>query len=526
MLSYGSEGSLLAVPAYEGREREWSAALAKVAPASLPVLDPKTPAALMQLLATVRCRGWNDNHLRYDGQDVLDRLEASDAEHFPWRSEAEWLRSLGDPAIARAHLDALHPFLNGYAAAARPSGSTAHLPDSEGTIHPLSRLKRGASIPSELQLDAPPTIHPELRGHPVFKLEGWHLEGYALRNLLRDGDLVNKSIAVRKRFFAWLAANPDELARDDWPAVKNLPIWPAVHGTVHAFDELCSLEVKVVTLLGDNIARPARDVRVLCKKLEGSRARLTLREEPNTAEVMALYLDRLAAFPIDRPLDANERSAFHALESALATLASSKRAAGVLRSLRATAVGLSLAGELKPANMLVRGSGETARLMLQPKDLLDRPRLDLDAVMPPARSPTAHMALDALRDDPGNERALLPRLALIAEANDAEITSEIRQIPCIPFGHGLLQIASLSRAISANSGADGSCRSAAKGWPTMSRSSIARPALSAASDTRDVAGLFRMAQLPATGDSKCPDRLHHETTSSSERRQHVANAAA
>lgn len=430
-------GSLLAVPVYEGSEREWSAALAKVAPASLPILDPKTPAALVQLLATGKCSGWDDNHLRYDGQDVLDRLEASDALHFPWRSESEWLRSLGDPDIARAHLDALQPFLNGFTAAARPSGATAHLPDGEGIIHPLSRLKRGASIPSGLQLDVPPTIHPELRGHPVFKLEGWHLEGYALRNLLRDGDLANKSVAVRKRFFTWLAANPDELARDDWPAAKNLPIWPAVHGTVHTFDELCSPEVKIATLLGDYIARPAREVRVLCKKLKGNRARLTLREEPSTAEVMAFYSDRLAAFPTDRPLEANERSAFHELESALAVLASSKRGAGVLRSLRASAVGLSLASEVKPANMLVRGSGETARLVLQPKDLIDRPALDLDAVLPPARNASAKMVLDALRNDPANKVALLPRLAVITDSDDPEIASEVRHIPCLPFGEGL-----------------------------------------------------------------------------------------
>lgn len=430
--------SLLAIPAYKGREFQWSAALAKVAPASLPILDPNTPPALVQLLATGKCTGWNDNHLRFDGQDVLDRLEAYDAEHFPWRSEAERLRSLSDPAIARAHLDALHPFLSGFAAASRPSGATAHLPDGEGNIHPLSKLRRGASIPSGLQLDVPPTIHPDLRGHPVFKLEGWHLEGYALRNLLRDGDLENKSVAVRKRFFIWLAAYPNELARDDWPAVKNLPIWPAVDGTVRAFNELCLPERRVATLLGDHIARPTREVRVLCKTLKGSRARLTLREQPSTTEVMAFYSDRLAAFPTDRPLGADERSAFHALESALAALARSNRTAGVLRSLRASAVGLSLAGEVKPTNVLIRDIGETARLALQPKYLIDRPMLELDAVLPPARKPTAEMALDALSDDPGNECALLLRLAVITEADDPEIASKLRQIPCLPFGGDLV----------------------------------------------------------------------------------------
>jgi hypothetical protein len=431
-------GSMLAVPVYQGRESEWSAALAKVAPASSPIVDPKTPTALVRLLATGSCTGWNVDHSRYNGQDVLERLEASGAKHFPWRSEAEWLRSLGDPAVARAHLDALHPFLSGLAPGARPNGANAHLPDGEGKIHPLSKLKRGASIPAELQLDVPPTIHPDLRGHPVFKLEGWNLENYALRNLLRSGDLENKSAAVRKRFFAWLAANPDELARDDWPTAKNLPIWPAVDGSVHTFEELCLPEGKIGTLLGDHIAKPTREVRALCKKLKRSRARLTLREEPSTAEVMGFYSDRLAAFPTDRPLNTNERSAFHQLESALSALARSKRAAGVLRSLRSSAVGLSLSGEIKPAKLLVRGSGEASRLALQSKDLIDRPTLELDAVLPPARQPTAQMALDALRDDPGNGRGLIPRLAVIVETDDSDIASEVRQIPCLPHAGGLV----------------------------------------------------------------------------------------
>ncbi len=431
-------GSLLVVPAYEGKESEWSAALAKVAPPSWPILDPKTPPVLVGLLAGGSCDGWKVDHLRYDGTDVLDRLGAVDAEFFPWRSEAEWQRSLGGPVVAKAHLDALRPFLDGFTPATRPGGANAHLPDGDGRIHPLSSLKRGASIPAELDLDVPPTINPALRGHPVFKLEGWRLDGFALRDLLRDGGLESKPAAVRKRFFAWLAAHPDELARGDWPLAKDLPIWPAVDGTVHAFNALCLPEGKVSSLLCDHIAKPTLEVRTLAKKLKGSRAHLTLRDEPSTTEVMAFYADRLAAFPTDRPLEAAERLAFHALEGALAALASSRRALGVLRSLRANAVALNQAGELKPLADLVRGSGETARLALQPEDLLDRPTLILDTVLPPARRPTAQMALDALRGDPGNERALLPRLAVITEASIPEIVAAVRQVACIPHGGQLV----------------------------------------------------------------------------------------
>lgn len=431
-------GSLLVVPVYKGKLGEWSGALANVAPASLPILDPRTPAAVVELLAGGTCDGWNTDHLRFDGQDVMDRVTAVEAEYFPWRSDAEWRRSLGDPANAKAHLDALHPFLETFTPAERPKGSSAHMPDGDGTIHPLSDLKRGASIPGDLQLGVPPTIHPDLRRHPVFKLDGWHLDGYALRDLLRDGDLEAKPISVRKRFFTWLSAHPEELGRNDWPAAKALPIWPAVDGTVHAFDALCLPEGKVAALLGEHIAKPTREVRSLVRKLKGSRAHLTLRDEPSTSEVAAFYRARLAAFPTDRVLTAIERSAFHALESSLATLASSKRAASVLRSLRADAIALNRAGELKLASELVRETADVARLALQSKDLIDRPAQALDAVLPPARRATASMALDALRDDPGNKDALFARLALITEKDDSEIAAVVRQVACLPFGGQLI----------------------------------------------------------------------------------------
>jgi len=427
-------GTVLVVPVYKGAEGQWSEALAKIAPTALPVLDPKTPPALVKLLGTGQCDGWTSDHLRFDENDVLDRLQTSDAEYFPWRTEAEWRRALSDAETARAHLDALQPYLTKLTPSDRPDGNAVFLPDGEGKLHPLSRLRRGASIPTELlELDVPPTIHPTLRSHPIFNLNGWRLEGYALRNLLRDGSLGTKPAAVRKRFFSWLAANPDDLARDDWPAVKALPIWPAVDGSVRPFEELCLPEAKVVNLLGDHIARPTHEVRALCTRLKRGRVNLTLRDEPSPAEVLAFYADRTSAFPADRALDAGERARFHALEAALTVLASSKRVAGALRALRGTAVALNLAGELKPVHLLVRRRGEIAQLALQPKDLIDRPTLGLDAVLPPARRSSARMALDALRDDAGNESARLPRLAVITDADDLDIADELRQIPCLPY---------------------------------------------------------------------------------------------
>lgn len=426
-------GSMLVIPCYVDAQSVWSAALAKVAPGHLPILDPKTPEPLIGLLASGKCKGWNDNHLRFDAQDVVDRLEQAQAQHFAWRSDSEWRRSLGDPLIARAHLDAIHPFLNAAKPADRQTGTAAHLPDGEGNIHPLASLKRGAAIPTELlELDVPPVIHPTLRGHPVFKLDGWKLDGYVLRDLLRNSGLETKSAAIRRRLFRWIAANPDELGRDDWPAIKTLPIWPAVDGSLHPFDSLCLPEAKIATALGTVIAKPARDLRDLCARRKTKKPRLAARLEPSAAEILAFYHSGIARFPIDTILGADARADFHAFERVLVAISRNKQIAALLRPLREEALALNKVGLICPARSLVRETPEVRRLHLQPKDLLDRPDTDLDAILPPARKPGMRMMLDALRDDPTNLQALMPRLAVITDAPEPAIAAELKALACLP----------------------------------------------------------------------------------------------
>jgi hypothetical protein len=273
-------GSKLVIPVYENATSNWSAALAKVAPAALPIVHPKTPPALIELLASSACGGWLNSHRRFDGSDVLDRLQTWQSEFFPWRSEAEWRRTLSKPGVARDQLDALCPYPDTFSTDTRPSKESVHLPDTDGRLFPLSELRKGASIPADLQLDVPPSIHVDLKNHPVFRLSGWHLEGYALRDLLRDGRLENRPAAVRKRFFEWLAGHGEELGRADWPVVKDLPIWPSVNGGLHPFEALCLLDAKMARLLGAHIAKPTREVRALCAKSRTGRVRLVLRDEP------------------------------------------------------------------------------------------------------------------------------------------------------------------------------------------------------------------------------------------------------
>lgn len=433
-------GTMLVVPSYEHSKSGWSPLLARVVPEYLPVLDPKTPTNLVELLASRQCEGSEETHIRFDGKDVVDRMEQVGAQYFPWRSDAEWRRTLGDPVVAREHLDAIEPYLRAFdGTAERPEGAAVHLPDCDGAIHPLHAMKKGAALPTALlELDVPPIIDPALRDHKVLRFDGWKLLPYELRDLLRTTAIEAKPAAVRRRLFGWIADNPDELGRDDWPTVKALPIWPAVDGSLHPFDDLCLPESRIATALGDAIAKPAREVRMLCQRRKTKKPKLVIRTNPSPDEVQAFYSAGTSRYWLGTTLPPELRASFHAFERVVATIGKVKALTPLVRGLREDAVALSQDGVVRKAHSLVRETPEVRQLCLKPKDLLDRPEIELDQLLPPARRAGAAMALDALRDDLANTAALFPRLAIITRSPDPAILDELRALACLPHGDGLV----------------------------------------------------------------------------------------
>ncbi|HEY0312893.1 MAG TPA: hypothetical protein VGC56_10410 [Allosphingosinicella sp.] len=104
-------GAQLVVPAHVGQASTWSRKLAAVAPPGSAILHPDPPSPIVALLAGGKCPGWSENHLTFDEFDVIDRLKSREAQHFPWRSDAEWRSTLGGAVSARAHLEAVEPVL-------------------------------------------------------------------------------------------------------------------------------------------------------------------------------------------------------------------------------------------------------------------------------------------------------------------------------------------------------------------------------------------------------------------------------
>ncbi|RVD18150.1 MAG: hypothetical protein EOS73_09835 [Mesorhizobium sp.] len=433
----------LVIPTYRSETSTWASALAHVCPSTSILLDSKTPGPIVGLLADGVCTGWKVDHLRFDEQHVLERISGPNGEWFPWASEREWRRILGQADVATAHLDALLPILTKAEQKNRASSQGIHLPDGQGSLHPFPKLKRGVSLPSGLMgVELPPVIHPDLRNHAVFRLEGWKLQNYAFRNMLAEGNLPERSLTIRRRFFDWITKHADEIVLADWPLLKALPIWPTTDGTLQLFESLCQPETELGRIFGEQLQRPSREVARLCKTAK--KIPIRLRTEPNPDEISAYYKGQIASFPTDCPLTSSQQHEFGRFEAGLAVLSGSRRMAQALRSITADTLALDRTGRLRRTSELVRETWDVAHLKLMDDAIIVRSEISLDDLFPPLAKPTALMALNALREDGARTQNLLARLRVATAGSDPAIAAVLRMTPCIPVDSELYAAANLA----------------------------------------------------------------------------------
>src|SRR5262249_20418799 len=155
-----------------------------------------------------KCEGVNVTYIRFDEQDVLQRMQSPNAEYFPWPSETAWRKTLSNCRRAAEYLDGLHPYLSRLDEPSRRKLADVMLPDGAGRLHTLATLKRGVSLPTGLMdISPPPVLHASLKDHLVFRLKGWIPDSYTFRDLLLTGEIANLGQSGRRRFFGWLSQN-------------------------------------------------------------------------------------------------------------------------------------------------------------------------------------------------------------------------------------------------------------------------------------------------------------------------------
>ena len=431
-----TRGKQFLAPTYTWDTKVWSPLLAKVCPPGSVIVAPRTPGPVLDRLANGGLEDWGAAYHRFDEGDVSERLRTVEAEHYPWPNALARRIALLDPAAAAAHLDALEPALTLGDPAKRPQPQGVDLPDAHGGLQRFEHLKRGLALPPDLlDVALPPVIHAALRDHRIFRPADWRLETFTFADLLQAGDIETASQAARRRFFGWLTTHTKDVGRNDWPVLKALPIWPATTGACVRIDALCAPPGRIATILGHHIIRPSREVQGLCRKVSTSRLRLKVRADPTPEEVAAFYRARLAGFDTTGPLSAADRTAFHAFEDQLCQFGQEGRLANALRGLAGEALALNAEGRLAPLDTLLRPTWQIERLALPPALILDRPTEALDAVFPPLRRPTAPMVADALRADPDNVSALVPRLKALYEAtNDPDLRRSVQDVACLEAG--------------------------------------------------------------------------------------------
>ncbi|WP_201834963.1 hypothetical protein [Microvirga zambiensis] len=431
-------GKRCLVPILTMRPERYAPELAALAPTDEWLLAPGAPEAVVQCLASRCLPGWNDSHITFDETDILDRLKPFKPDEetvFPWPSEASWRRVLRDPKQVVLYLDVLARAKNLSNGKLSFDKAGVHLPDMDGRPCPIERLHSGVNVPGNLPgLQLPPRVHPAIAEHPVLK--AWRIPVFSFDDFLDSFNAVEASDRRCADLFKWVCENPTKVPKVSWPKLRGLPIWPDSKGAPGSLERLCN--PKAPSRAGDILAGVLHRPHPKALKLAGHMGKrglcLKFRLHPTEDEIDAWLGDKVAFFPTDRPLTAMEQESFRQFENELRQLAKDRRVAAMLPDLAADVPALSQAGILCLADGLVRRSPMVDRLSLLPEHLLDRPARELDTLVPPARKPSASIVLAALRSDPENEPALIPRLQALDEATPADQPLGIAEIRCIRVG--------------------------------------------------------------------------------------------
>lgn len=437
------------VPSFSWAAGKIVSALASVCPPELDQADPRIPEKIVELLAKNECPGWEQTHVTFDEDDAVDRLQPKRATYYPWASDAAWQRGLADPIAANNSLDVLLAWSNNDPKSLDDFATlraNIYLPDSDGVARPMSDLFIGNELPAALRaFGMPPLLHPTVGRHALFRRRAWRLKAYTFdaffHGLRAAGLEASKSAAL----WQWFTRHWSRVPKRSLREATLLPIWPGRDGAYRPLNHLCRpRNARIAEILSGAIHLPAEDVLRVRPLRTRAAAGLSLRSAPSIEELTAFYSSRLASFPRDTPLNANETARFRAFEADLTTLANDKAIAQWLRQQNGIALARDRA--LRPVGVMHRENARIARIRLLDSDIIDRRPSALDKVFPARTTSSLEATVRALQHDSIRTEALIPRLQVVTEAKRREERHDlsVAQILCIPVEGKLLAPAQLA----------------------------------------------------------------------------------
>ena len=426
------------LPTFTWSDSEFSGLLSKICPKNEDQVSESIPAPVLRCLAEIDSDGLI---VTFDENDAIQRMQPLQTSRwFPWASEAEWKKTLGDPGVAKAHLDVLKETMqHGQSRNADSIKPNLHLPDAKSEPQPFADLFSATALPPSLPGQRQvPILHPSLQNHPLLQNRGWKPPQYTLDDFLDETDFDATSLNYRKQFWSWLRGSWASLSSSVRHPIATLPVWPTTTGDLVAFPALCEpSDSRISSILRTHIDRPSREIYTAGIASRNGRGKFSVRRIPDIDEVTAFLSNRVIEFPNNRQLTADEARQFLLFEKDLATLASKSELKASLAKLAAQ-YAVALGGDLilrSPAE-LVRSEGGVSRLHLLERHKINRAQKLLDRVegWAPRKTPTAEQIADALREDGGRIDSCVPRIqAYVSQSeNEGGAPTGIQNLPCVP----------------------------------------------------------------------------------------------
>ena len=408
------------IPAYRGNAQHASTPLPELAPKAWAQIHPGIPEFIRAtLLDQLRVVGEGLSYTSFDELDVAARLCRRTEGHFPWDSEDEWRRELEDPARARLYLDVLsHGQKAGSVTEVKVAEicRVAQLPDRYGQLQPWGALWRHRhEIPEIPGVQVPPCVHPLLTEHSILSRGKLAIKPFALSEYLVLLDFGAAGAGSRAKFFDWLVRNEKHVAADALEKLALQPIWPTTDGAQVPFAELCALEPGLRRVLAGNVRQPTPAVLSLRRVRTDGRGLLRLRTRPASVELRAWWDNSLRAFPTDRVLTEEERTAWDAHERALARFWADTRLRPEMPWLGPETLAIAGDGRLRPVSRLHARTPHVVACELLSEDLIEGAPAEFHVGLGALVRPSADAIVRALASNP--EPALLyRRLAALADA--------------------------------------------------------------------------------------------------------------